>query len=77
VETAQIVDAFLKLAKEHGAFTAFFITGIFAHYLFIYWLIRQIIKSKDKEIERLVDSRNKLQDNLLEGDRLSTRKKKK
>lgn len=41
------------------------------------WMIKYMIKSKDEEIERLVQSRNKLEDKILSAldlDRLSSRK---
>ena len=68
----EVIDGFLKVSQEYGLFTALVVFLIIAHYWIIYWLIKQIVKSKNEEIERLVESRNELQKILLKKLRLST-----
>jgi len=68
-----IVDGFIDFAKNFGLFETLLIALLVAHYAIIYWLMKQIIKSKDKEIDRLVESRNKLQKVILKHTRLSTK----
>jgi hypothetical protein len=73
---AGFTDSFLKVAKEHGPFAALAVIMLAFFGRLAYWLIREVIKTKDAEIERLVEERNKLQD-VISRERLSTRKKKK
>jgi cbb3-type cytochrome oxidase subunit 3 len=68
-----LVDVFLEVAKEHGAFVALTIIVLLVSWGTVYWALRQVIKSKNAEIERLVQDRNKLQDIILNR-RLSTKK---
>jgi len=61
----QLGELLLQLAKEHGFSTALLV-GFLAYLL---WLLerkdRQLIESKDREIERLVKYKKELQDLLL------------
>lgn len=73
-----LLDGFVELAEKYGLETAAIIAVLVFHYWLIFWLIRQVIKSKDTEIERLVKNRNELQKVLLrKTSRLSSGRKKK
>lgn len=73
-----LFDGFIELAEKYGLETAAIIALLVFHYWLIFWLIRQVIKSKDKEIDRLVQNRNELQKVLLRNtNRLSSARKKK
>lgn len=69
---AGFADAFSELAKEHGLFAALAVIMLAFFGRLTYWLIREVIKSKNAEIERLVEERNKLQDIILDK-RMSTK----
>ncbi len=72
-----LFDGFIELAEKYGLETAAIIAVLVFHYWLIFWLIRQVIKSKDKEIDRLVQNRNELQKVLLRNtSRLSSARKK-
>ena len=56
-----LIDGFLKIAKLYGPFVAY---AVIITFVFIgggFWLIKEIIRGKNGEIERLVEERNKLQ----------------
>jgi len=67
-----LTDVFLKIAEQHGPFVALTVFVLVFFGTLIYWLMRQVIKSKNAEIDRLVKERNKLQDIILRK-RLSTK----
>ena len=73
-----LIDGFMELTEKYGLETASIIALLVFHYWLIFWLIRQVIKSKDKEIDRLVENRNELQAVLMGNtNRLSSARKKK
>jgi hypothetical protein len=43
------LDGFVELAEKYGLETAAIIAVLVFHYWLIFWLIRQVIKSKDAE----------------------------
>jgi cell division protein FtsB len=60
-----LTDVFLKIAEQHGPFVALTVIMLIFFGALTYWLIRQVIKSKNAEIDRLVKERNKLQEIIL------------
>lgn len=69
---AELAKIFLDIAREQGAFVALtVIIFIFFGWLLV-WLIKYILKSKEVEIDRIAEERDKLQD-ILFRHRVSTR----
>lgn len=69
-----LIDGFLKIAKIHGPFVAFAVIIVFSLMLIVIWLIKEAIRPREEEIERLVGERDKLQDIILKR-RLTSQKK--
>lgn len=69
-----LVDCFLEIAKIYGPFVAFSVIIVFVFILIICWLIKETIRPRDKEIGRLVEERDKLQEIILKR-RLSSQNK--
>lgn len=60
-----IIEGFLELVTKYGLLTGILVgTYAFLCYV-IFWLIKKSIESKDKEIERIAETRNQLQQGLL------------
>lgn len=68
----QIVESFVHVLEEQGLFVAVTALLIVATVVLCGYLIRITIRSKDEEIERIVDEKNKLLDRFL-NDRPSSR----
>ncbi len=70
-----LLDKLIEGAEKHGVIAVYvFIVFVFMA-LLIVSLMRNALKTKDKEIERLVESRNKLEDIVLTNRKSSGRKK--
>ena len=67
-----LVECFLQISRLHGPFVAFSVILAFASIPLFVWLIKQTIKPRDDEIERLVKERNRLLDIILKN-RLSSK----
>ena len=64
----ELLDATLR---EHGVLTALLMVAVVYLEGMVHWQYAQRLKNKDREIERLIEERSKLQ-NLVLGKRLST-----
>ena len=67
----QIIGGSFQLADKHGPFALFALLLLGITGGMVVWLVRQSLETKEREIERLVEDRNKFQDIVLK-DRRST-----
>lgn len=65
-ELAQkVIDAFLGVLRDHGLPVALVVVFVVATLLLTFYLLRELIRSKDGEINRLVDQRDQLWDQVI------------
>ena len=73
ITSDQVWEIIADVFNKYGPFAALYIImNIFTICIMMH-LYGRIIKAKDREIDRLVKERNRLQDNILERPRLSTK----
>ncbi|MBS1258909.1 MAG: hypothetical protein MAG551_01973 [Candidatus Scalindua arabica] len=69
-------ELLIEGAEKHGIVAVFVFLVFSFLVILVAYLLRNTLKTKDKEIERLVKERNRLQDTILKK-RISTKQSKK